>query len=101
MNVGLIFGGRSVEHRVSVASARTVAGALAGAGHQVVPLGIAPDGCWVDAATAERALGDRGRVLLRPSGTEPLIRVMVEGADEAQVTAIAERLADVVRDQIA
>lgn len=57
MNVGLIFGGRSVEHQVSVASARTVAGALADAGHHVVPLGIAPDGCWVDAATAERALG--------------------------------------------
>ena len=56
-NVGLIFGGRSVEHRVSVASARTVAKALADAGHEVVPLGIAPDGCWVDAATARRALG--------------------------------------------
>ena len=57
MNVGLIFGGRSVEHQVSVASARTVAEALTEAGHAVVPLGIAPDGCWVERATAERALG--------------------------------------------
>ena len=57
MNVGIIFGGRSVEHQVSVNSARTVSRALIDAGHHVVPLGIAPDGCWVDRATAERALG--------------------------------------------
>ncbi len=57
MDIGVIFGGRSVEHQVSVASARTVAGALSDAGHEVVPLGIAPDGCWVDAGTANRALG--------------------------------------------
>lgn len=49
---------------------------------------------------AERELAGRGRVLLRPSGTEPLVRVMVEGADGAQVQALAERLADVVREQI-
>ncbi len=55
-NVGVIFGGRSVEHQVSIASARTVAKALADAGHGVVPLGIAPDGCWVERAVAERAL---------------------------------------------
>ena len=34
-------------------------------------------------------LGDRGRVLVRPSGTEPLVRVMVEGADPAQIEEIA------------
>lgn len=45
----------------------------------------------------ERALGNRGRVLLRKSGTEPLIRVMVEGEDEAQVTAFAHRIADAVK----
>ncbi|MCU0833447.1 MAG: phosphoglucosamine mutase [Chromatiaceae bacterium] len=50
---------------------------------------------------AERELGASGRVLLRPSGTEPLLRVMVEGADEAQVSAVAERLADVVRAELA
>ena len=38
----------------------------------------------------------KGRVLLRPSGTEPLIRVMVEGEDETQVTDYAQRIADVV-----
>lgn len=48
-------------------------------------------------AEAEAELGQRGRVLLRASGTEPLIRVMVEGEDESQVTTVANRLADAVR----
>jgi D-alanine-D-alanine ligase len=54
--VGLVFGGRSVEHRVSVSSARTVAAGLRQAGHEVVGLGIAPDGCWVPRQAAEAAL---------------------------------------------
>lgn len=45
----------------------------------------------------EKTLGHRGRVLLRKSGTEPLIRVMVEGEDEAQVTEFAHRIADAVK----
>ncbi|WP_312240404.1 phosphoglucosamine mutase [Pantoea sp.] len=49
------------------------------------------------AAEVERTLAGRGRVLLRKSGTEPLIRVMVEGEDEAQVTALANRIADAVK----
>ena len=48
-------------------------------------------------AAAELELGTTGRVLLRPSGTEPLVRVMVEAADLVQVHAVAERLAEVVR----
>jgi len=47
-------------------------------------------------AAAESELADKGRVVLRASGTEPVIRVMVEGEDEAQVVALAERLASVV-----
>jgi phosphoglucosamine mutase len=46
--------------------------------------------------TAEQRLGKAGRVLLRPSGTEPLIRVMVEGADEVLVAAVADDLAKAV-----
>lgn len=45
---------------------------------------------------AEQELGESGRVLLRPSGTEPLLRVMVEGRDGEQVGALAQRIAEVV-----
>ena len=44
----------------------------------------------------DAVLGDKGRVLLRPSGTEPLIRVMVEGEDAPQVKRLAAQLAAVV-----
>lgn len=46
---------------------------------------------------AETELADKGRVLLRPSGTEPLIRVMVEGQDKNQVESTANKLAEVVK----
>ena len=49
-------------------------------------------------AEAERELNDAGRVVLRASGTEPVIRVMVEGEDEHLVVQIAERLAAVVTE---
>ncbi|HET6153989.1 MAG TPA: phosphoglucosamine mutase [Marmoricola sp.] len=52
-------------------------------------------------AEAEAELGDSGRVLLRPSGTEPLVRVMVEAASAEQAAAVAEKLADVVRERLA
>lgn len=45
---------------------------------------------------AEQQLGDRGRVLLRPSGTEPLVRVMVEGEDSALVVSLCQELAGAV-----
>ncbi|MEV5376941.1 phosphoglucosamine mutase [Streptosporangium nondiastaticum] len=51
-------------------------------------------------ADAERQLGSTGRVLLRPSGTEPLVRVMVEAADIEQARAVAQRLADAVKSAL-
>ncbi len=48
----------------------------------------------------EMSYGSRGRVLVRPSGTEPLIRVMIEGEDEARVRADAEALAALIADRL-
>jgi phosphoglucosamine mutase len=50
--------------------------------------------------SAEQRMAGRGRVLLRPSGTEPVVRVMVEGEDEQQVREEAEQLASVVAAEI-
>ncbi|MEX2469599.1 MAG: phosphoglucosamine mutase [Pseudohongiellaceae bacterium] len=56
----------------------------------------------VQAAVAgvEKRLGKTGRVLLRPSGTEPVVRVMVEGEDADTVQQLANELADVVRSEL-
>ena len=56
----------------------------------------ASDDVRVAVADAERELGDTGRVLLRPSGTEQLVRVMVEAASADQAKATAVRIAEVV-----
>ncbi|MCW9015195.1 MAG: phosphoglucosamine mutase [Gammaproteobacteria bacterium] len=49
----------------------------------------------------EAQLNGRGRVLLRPSGTEPLIRVMVEGENEKEVASFAQQIADAVSESVA
>jgi phosphoglucosamine mutase len=60
--------------------------------------GIAGDPAVVAAvAAAEARLGLAGRILVRPSGTEPLVRVMVEAADEATTSEVAETVAGVIR----
>ncbi|WP_243058813.1 phosphoglucosamine mutase [Nocardioides sp. SR21] len=63
----------------------------------------ADDDAVLAAAVAEEeaALGETGRILLRPSGTEALVRVMVEAATQEEAGAVAERLAAVVKSQLA
>ncbi|MCU0233696.1 MAG: phosphoglucosamine mutase [Thermoanaerobaculales bacterium] len=58
---------------------------------------MATPGVTAAVAAVERELGEAGRVLLRPSGTEPLVRVMVEGEDAGQVERLAEQIAAAVR----
>ncbi len=62
----------------------------------------ADDDAVVAAAVAEEeaVLAGQGRILLRPSGTEPIVRVMVEAPTEEQASGVAERLAHVVRTQL-
>jgi D-alanine-D-alanine ligase len=60
--VGVIFGGRSGEHEVSLASAASVIAALEQRGHHVVPIGIARDGRWVVGGDPMRALAEQARV---------------------------------------
>lgn len=55
---------------------------------------------WQSVEACERELAGNGRVLLRPSGTEPLVRVMVEGADLAQIEEIAGRLARQIEEEL-
>lgn len=83
--VGLVFGGRSVEHAVSVASARNVARGLEEAGYAVVPLGIGPDGCWVDIEIAAPVLGGKGDRL--PPGDAP-VRTTLSPLLEAEVDVV-------------
>ena len=51
-------------------------------------------------AAESRALEGRGRVLVRPSGTEQLVRVMVEAPDASECTAITQRLVHVVEQEL-
>ncbi|MDN6301931.1 MAG: phosphoglucosamine mutase [Brachybacterium sp.] len=60
-----------------------------------IDLGVAKA---IEAAEAE--LGETGRVLLRPSGTEPVVRVMVEAPTDEQASEMAERLSVIVRDRV-
>jgi phosphoglucosamine mutase len=59
------------------------------------------EGLQIAVKDAEAELGRSGRVLLRPSGTEPLVRVMVEAAEQEQADQVAHRLAEVVRERLA
>jgi phosphoglucosamine mutase len=54
------------------------------------------EGLWADVRAAEAELGERGRVLIRPSGTEPVVRVMVEAPTRDGAEAVAARLCDAV-----
>jgi phosphoglucosamine mutase len=57
-------------------------------------------GLWAEVEREGAALEGRGRILVRPSGTEPLVRVMVEAPDQAEADAVAARLVEVVEREL-
>jgi len=59
---------------------------------------IAPLKKMIDEVEAE--LGDSGRLLIRYSGTEPLLRIMLEGEDQGRIAVLADQVADAVREQL-
>lgn len=67
LRVGLLFGGRSAEHDVSVVSARSVLAALDDAKYEVIPIGISREGRWLLNADPQRALADQMRLAANSS----------------------------------
>jgi D-alanine-D-alanine ligase len=93
LRVGVIFGGRSGEHEVSLASAASVIAALERRGHAVVPIGIARDGRWVLGGDPLRALAAQARVGL-PSGdaTGAVKKALADRAESVDVAAASTAL---------
>ena len=87
LRVGVVFGGRSGEHEVSLASAASVIAALERGGHAVVPIGIARDGRWVVGGDPLRALAAEARIGL-PSA-DPTGTVKKALADRAETVEVA------------
>ncbi|HTO14064.1 MAG TPA: D-alanine--D-alanine ligase family protein [Candidatus Binatia bacterium] len=88
--VGVIFGGRSGEHEVSLASAASIIEALERRGHHVVPIGIGRDGRWVVGGDPMRALAEQARGAL-PSGddTGAVKKALADRAEGVRAAATA------------
>src|SRR5215470_14949005 len=74
LRVGVVFGGRSGEHEVSLASAASVIAALEERGHTVVPIGIARNGRWVVGGDPMRALAAEARVALPSNDADGAVK---------------------------
>src|SRR6267142_3773392 len=86
--VGVIFGGRSGEHEVSLASAASIIAALERRGHDVVPIGIARDGRWVVGGDPMHALAEQARVAA-PGGddTRSVKKALADRAEGVRAAA--------------
>src|SRR5688572_21377044 len=94
LRVGVIFGGRSGEHEVSLASAASVIAALERRGHAVVPIGIARDGRWVVGGDPLRALASQARAALPHNGATGAVKKALAdraGQDRGEKPALERR----------
>src|SRR6266581_8745406 len=93
LRVGVVFGGRSGEHEVSLASAASVIVALEERGHTVVPIGIARNGRWVVGGDPLRALAAEARVALPSNDADGAVKKALANRAEAVESASVESLA--------
>jgi D-alanine-D-alanine ligase len=89
LRVGVVFGGRSGEHEVSLASAASVIAALERGGHRVVPVGITRDGRWIVGGDPLRALANQARVALPNDDTGSVKKAL---ADRAEANAAGDNV---------
>src|SRR5436190_9444975 len=96
LRIGVLFGGRSGEHEVSLHSARAVMAALEQAGHEVVPIGITPAGRWLvsgdpmHALTSGRASGEQIATMLPEPGHSGLMALEAASGSLDERPPIAE-----------
>ena len=94
LRVGVLFGGRSGEHEVSLQSARAVMRALEQAGHQVVPIGITKQGRWLvsgdplEALASGRPHGEQAATMLPEPGHTSLVALPEPGAPTASIASL-------------
>src|SRR5437867_1682847 len=93
LRVGVVFGGRSGEHEVSLASAASVIAALEERGHTVVPIGIARNGRWVVGGDPLRALAAEARVALPSNDADGAVKKALANRADATESASVESLA--------
>jgi len=93
LRVGVVFGGRSGEHEVSLASAASVIAALEERGHAVVPIGIARNGRWVVGGDPLRALAAEARGALPSDDADGAVKKALANRAEAVESASVESLA--------
>ena len=89
LRVGVVFGGRSGEHEVSLASAASVISALERGGHSVVPVGIARDGRWVVGGDPLRALAAEARRAQSDDATRSVKKALADRAEARSATDTA------------
>src|SRR5467141_640816 len=92
LRVGVVFGGRSGEHEVSLASGASVIAALEERGHTVVPIGIARNGRWVVGGEPLRALAAEARVALPSGDADGAVKKALADRAEAVESASAQSL---------